>query len=269
MGNFPIFPQTGCAGDNINNCFFFKDERLTPRLNGSVEAHPGYFAITLNTSIRAEMTVTNHTALYRFTFPSSNSANRNQSLRYFPLILVGLDDLQNSRTDGLVEVNTSTGRLAGNASFYPSFGIGTYNLSFCIDFSGAELRKAGVFTAFGPQDLRQRRVKDDIPPKVPPDGAWAQFLPPTNNQLLVRVGVSFMNVTQACHNAESEIPSFDFENIRSAAEDAWREKLSVIKVNATGVSNAMQTLFRSGVYRSMISPQDYTGENPLWNSNEP
>ena len=31
----------------------------------------------------------------------------------------------------------------------------------------------------------------------------------------------------------------------------------------------LQTVFWSGAYRSMISPQDYTGENPLWKSDEP
>lgn len=27
--------------------------------------------------------------------------------------------------------------------------------------------------------------------------------------------------------------------------------------------------FYSGIYRTMINPQDYTGENPLWNSTQP
>jgi putative alpha-1,2-mannosidase len=102
-----------------------------------------------------------------------------------------------------------------------------------------------------------------------PAGGWAQFFPSKNNQLLVRVGVSFISVEQACHNAETEIPDFNFSRVRNAAKDAWREKLSVIEIDATGVSKDIQKLFWSGVYRSMISPQDYTGENQLWNSTEP
>lgn len=98
---------------------------------------------------------------------------------------------------------------------------------------------------------------------------WAQFHAPANNQILVRVGVSFINAAQACNNAESEIPEFDFEEALTAAQEAWRKKLSVIKVDATGVSDELQTVFWSGAYRAMISPQDYTGENPLWKSNEP
>lgn len=102
-----------------------------------------------------------------------------------------------------------------------------------------------------------------------PAGAWTQFHPPSSNEILVRVGVSFINASHACQNAETEIPDFDFDKVLNAAEEVWREKLSVIQLDATGVSDELQTVFWSGAYRAMISPQDYTGENPLWISNEP
>jgi hypothetical protein len=35
------------------------------------------------------------------------------------------------------------------------------------------------------------------------------------------------------------------------------------------VSEELQTTFWSGLYRTMLMPQNYTGENPLWNSTEP
>lgn len=53
LGNFPLFPQTGCPGDLLDNCLFTKIDRASSRINGTAEAHPGYFAITLNTSIHA------------------------------------------------------------------------------------------------------------------------------------------------------------------------------------------------------------------------
>jgi putative alpha-1,2-mannosidase len=253
----------------VDNCFFSKTERASQRVNGSIEAHPGYFALTLNTSIKAEMTVSNHTALYRFTFPS---ATQNQTgLPNSPLILVDLTDLPDSITNGRVEVDELTGRLQGNGTFNPSFGIGTYNLSFCADFSGAPLRNSGVWknnrAGIYPKSLT--RVADGVNSPPLPAGAWTQFNATESNEVLVRVGMSFISNEQACSNAEKEIPDFDFDGIRSSAEDAWREKLSVIEVDATGVSDELQIVFWSGVYRSMISPQDYTGENYLWNSTEP
>jgi hypothetical protein len=42
-----------------------------------------------------------------------------------------------------------------------------------------------------------------------------------------------------------------------------------IRVSRTGIDNSVLTNFFSGVYRTMVNPQDYTGENVLWSSNEP
>jgi len=54
-----------------------------------------------------------------------------------------------------------------------------------------------------------------------PAGAWTQFQAPENDQILVRVGVSFISVAQACQDAGVEISDFVFETVSSAAEDAW------------------------------------------------
>lgn len=236
-----------------------------------MEAHPGYFAITLNTSIHAEMTVANHTALYRFTFPATPAE---QDAPLSPLILVDLSDLPRSRSNGSVSVDATTARITGNGTFSPSFGIGTYELHFCADFSGSSVRDTGVFknNRAGSEPKFQQVVPDGVnkSPEILPAGAYARFnAPTTSNQILARVGLSFISVAQACSNAEREIPDFDFNGTLAIAEEAWRDKLSVVEIDAGGVSEDLQTVFWSGVYRSMISPQDYTGENPLWNSTEP
>jgi putative alpha-1,2-mannosidase len=98
-----------------------------------------------------------------------------------------------------------------------------------------------------------------------------QFDAPSAGQasIMTRVGISFVTVEQACANAEAQIPDFDFDGTFAVAQQAWREKLNVVEVDARGVSQDMQTTFWSGLYRTMISPQNYTGENPLWKSSEP
>ncbi|RYP51686.1 hypothetical protein DL769_010775 [Monosporascus sp. CRB-8-3] len=282
LGNFPLFAQTGCAGDELNNCYFPKSLRASKRINETVEARPGYFSLSLNTSVRAEITVSNHTALYRFTFPTDGSVTKRdpetcescpdpELLPYSPLILADLTDLSDSRGDASIQVYPDTGRIIGNGTFEPSFGIGTYDLHFCTDFQGAKIRNTGVFqnnrAGSEPKTLRTFADKVNKPPL--PGGAWVQFHAPESNQILVRVGLSFLNTDQACSNAEKEIPRFDFEATRNDAEDAWREKLSSVDADSSGVDTSLQRLFWSGMYRSLISPQDYTGENPLWNSTEP
>jgi hypothetical protein len=86
------------------------------------------------------MTVTNHTALYRVTIPANSSTLRQNALPYSPLILFDLTDLPESRINGSITVDGNTGRITGNGTFSPSFGLGTYDLHFCADFLGADIR---------------------------------------------------------------------------------------------------------------------------------
>jgi hypothetical protein len=272
LGNFPIWPQAGCPGDVLNNCKFPKVDRISEWINGSVIAKPGYFSIMINTSIQAEMTVTEHTALYRFTFPSNVSGNSSATTSGHPLILLDLADLPNSRSNATVWVDSNSGRITATGTFSPSFGIGYYDTHVCVDFSGGNLRDTGVWinNRAGSQPKTLSVTPDGINNQLPA-GSWSQFTVAEGGekQIMARVGMSFKSVEQACGNAENEIPDYDFAGIREAAEAAWRNKLNVVSVNATGVSDELQTTFWSGMYRAMFSPQDYTGENPLWDSDEP
>ncbi|CAN8106552.1 unnamed protein product [Discula destructiva] len=274
-GNFPMFAQTGCPEDDITLCKYPRALRATRRINSSVEASPGYFAVSLNTSVHTEMTVTNHTSLYRITFPGNSTSSTNSSitpaLPYSPLILMDLQDLANSRSNASISVDPSSGRIVGNGTFYTSFGIGQYDLHFCTDFQGATIRDTGIYQnnrpGREPKSLRTYTAGSTTPV---PAGAWVQFQPPDNNdQILVRVGISYISVNQACQNAETEIAEFDFDGTKVAAEDAWRAKLGVVAVDEDGISTNILKTFWSGLYRTFISPQDITGENPLWESAEP
>lgn len=270
LGNFPIFAQSGCPNDDIQACKYALYERMVDRINGTVHAKPGYFDITLANNIRTEMTVTNHTALYRFTFPET-PITPNTTLN--PHFLVELTDLPQTRSEGNITVYASNGRVTGSGRFSPSFGIGTYVSYFCLDFDGAKVKDAGVWSNTRAARATSLKIIPGDMRKTPnerPAGAWVQFdAPKANNQILARVGMSFISEAQACANAEREIPKNSFDALVKSAEEAWRTKLDVISVEYGGVSDVLKKAFWSGVYRTMISPQDYTGENPNWSSSEP
>jgi len=232
-----------------------------------VVATPGYFAVTLASGIEADMTVAQHTSLFRFKFSVTDAAGNASS----PLILMDLTDLSDSRQDNAtVSVDAGTGRITGNARFLPSFGSGTYVGYFCADFSGAPLRDNGIFVnSRASTDIKTLTISRSINGYPLPGGAFVRFQNPGEDGILARVGVSFISSDQACSNAESEIPSFDFDATHTAAETAWRDKISPIVVETTGVDVSILKNFYSGIYRTMVNPQDYSGENPLWQSDEP
>jgi putative alpha-1,2-mannosidase len=260
-----LFVQPNCPDDDLDQCNWNIADRSVDWLNDSLKAYPGYFRVGLANGVTAEMTVANHTALYRFNFSSSAGALN-------PVIAVDLVDLPKTRSTGNAVVDPSTGRLSGTGTFQPSFGIGNYDLYFCADFSGASIRDTGVWmgtrAGTGPKNVSMVADGVDNPGSLSA-GTFTWFSSPADNSITARVGVSFISVDQACSNAESEIPDFNFEQTLSTAVDTWNKKLNVIQIDPTGIDENLLQTFWSGIYRTMISPQNYTGENPLWSSDLP
>ncbi|KAM0286726.1 hypothetical protein ACHAQH_000746 [Verticillium albo-atrum] len=255
LGNFPLFAHPSCPNDDPKKCTFTTEKRKTLRVPSSVEARVGFFALNLTNGVRAEMTASAHATLFRFTFPEGAK----------PLLLLDVEDIASSRSDGSIKVDRGTGRMTGRGTFAPSFGSGKYDAFFCADFAGSHVRAAGVFV--GPDATPGLHEWDSLPRGSA--GAWLHFDETGPDGVFVRVGLSFMSTQQACRNAEEEIPEVDLVQVEAEARTAWAEKLSSVSVDATGTSGELQTVFWSGLYRSMLSPQNYTGENPLWKSTEP
>ncbi|KAF3000606.1 hypothetical protein E8E14_001135 [Neopestalotiopsis sp. 37M] len=265
LGNFALFPQL-CPGDEVDACQFRIGDRATPYVASSVAASPGHFAVELSNGIKAEMTSSEHAALYRFDF----SADSNNSSH--PLVLLDLSDLWQSRQNASISVDATTSQMRGNGTFLPSFGAGSYVMHFCVDFFGADVFDNGVWVnnraGTEPKDLYVTRGFNLFYIEA---GGWVRFSNLADSTLTARMGISFISADQACRRAETEIPDplNDFDRLVTETQDEWREQLSPITVTPGGASTDLQTNFWSGVYRSMINPQNYTGENPKWDSGVP
>ncbi|KAL0946279.1 hypothetical protein HGRIS_012530 [Hohenbuehelia grisea] len=271
LSNFKLFPFAQCS--SFEKCKTSLDGRKTLRkilANGSPDdfASPGYFATNLSTGIRVELTATRRTAIHRYTFPASSS---------HPRIAVDItNDGQRSSTSPVMILDPNTARVVGGASFAASFGPGRYNAFTCVDFKGAgfTLQKPTEFGAWladfpvqGTTDIQQLYYGfvDQL-------GALFTFAPSPGRKsttILARVGVSLISTEQACANAEAEIPNFDFDKVHNDARAQWNDLLGRVQVDTASVPRETVSLFYSSLYRTHISPADYTGENPKWNSSEP
>ncbi|USP76580.1 glycoside hydrolase family 92 protein [Curvularia clavata] len=271
LGNFPIFPQI-CPEEDINSCKYSIAARATQYQNDSVKARPGYFEVSLANGIHVDMTVSERTALFRFDFSKASTGSSSSN----PLILLDLTDLWKSRQNASISVEATegatSGRIKGNGTFLPSFGSGSYKAYFCLDLSGATIKDSGVWVndraGTEPKELFIPRGFNNFYLQA---GGFIRFTGPLSGPLLARMGLSFISTDQACQNAEREVPNpeVDFDRLVKSAEDAWREKLSPISIASGDVDQSMLVNFWSAAYRTMISPQNYTGENPRWQSTEP
>ncbi|KOS22976.1 putative glycosidase [Escovopsis weberi] len=268
LGNFPLFPQV-CPGDDLNRCSFRIGDRKLHYINESVVAEPGRFRIELTSGVKADMTVSEHAALYRFEFPHAGDATECSE---HPMILLDLTDLWQSRQNASVAVDERTGRMVGNGTFLPSFGAGSYVLHFCADFFGADVHDTGVWVnSRAGNEPKHIILTRGFNLFYLEGGAFTRFSRPADGTVTVRMGMSFVSGEQACRSAEREIPDplKNLDRLVRGARDAWAEKLSPVSVKAGGASEDLLKSFWSGAYRAMISPQNYTGENPLWESDEP
>ncbi|KAH7085007.1 glycosyl hydrolase family 92-domain-containing protein [Paraphoma chrysanthemicola] len=272
LGNFPIFPQL-CPSDDINACKFPIGARATQYKNDTIVARPGYFGVTLENGIKADMTVSEHAALFRFDFNNTSSVGNGSSN---PLILLDLTDLWASRQNASISIEAEDGgtggRMKGNGTFLSSFGAGSYAAYFCLDVFGGTVKDSGVWVndraGTEPKELYVTRGFNLFYLQA---GGFIRLQGPLSRSVLARIGLSFVSTERACQNAEREIPSLDldFDSLVTTAQVAWREKLAPISIQPGGVNESMLTSFWSAVYRTMISPQNYTGENPHWQSSEP
>ncbi|KAI0708309.1 glycoside hydrolase family 92 protein [Earliella scabrosa] len=273
LSNFKLFPFASCGQFNkFEECQSTIAMRKTLRKilpDGTPDdgGEPGYFSSNLSTGIRVELTATRRTALHRYTFPEGTE---------FPRILVDLsNDGQRSATDPIMDVDPDTGRAKGAASFAASFGPGRYRAFTCVDFKG-EGYNMGPPTSYGAwtsnfpvkYTVTTTQMYTSFQSEM---GAMLEFKPKSTGRtsVLARVGVSFISIEQACANAEEEIPDFDFERVRAASRAQWSELLGRIQVDTRGVDPEIVDLLYSSVYRTHLSPADYSGENPHWNSPEP
>ncbi|KAF8267730.1 glycoside hydrolase family 92 protein [Lactarius quietus] len=276
LSNFKIFPSANCS--SFETCPTSIDARKIPRMiraDGSPDdfASPGYFSTTLSSGVQVRLTATRRASLQRYTFPPNVHG-------LLPRIIVDItNDGQGSSQRPTISIDPTTGRVSGGANFQTSFGPGRYNAFTCVDFRIASPEVAphsvtpieyGVWSSSGPVSGMVTGA-EVLTNAASPLGALLTFpaLERAPTDILVRSGVSLISAEQACENAETEIPNFDIITVANAARAQWNDLLSRVEVEIAHGQEDLRVLFYSSLYRTHISPADYTGENPLWSSTEP
>ncbi|KAJ7763671.1 alpha-1,2-mannosidase, putative subfamily [Mycena maculata] len=274
LGNFPFLPftDTECANNDLTKCTV--DHILRALGHGDPTASPGYFSIPLNNSVQAEVTVTQHTAVHRFTYPTGTN-------ELLFLLDLTTDLAGTYQGGGTVTVSpnqeTHGTRITGSGTFLPSFGEGSFQVYFCFDSQATFVQAKYYETVAGTltyTNLSSTATFNQDIGNDNPAGVLMGFSesPATAETLVVRMGVSWTSTAKACAYAEEEIPdisSSSFDSVQAAARAKWNDVLNTVEVDATGVSDDTQVLFWSSLYRAYISPTNITGDNPLWVSTEP
>jgi predicted alpha-1,2-mannosidase len=197
-------------------------------------AEPGYYSVVLDDQgITAELTATERVGVHRYTF--SNDAD--------PHLLVDLGYAVNwdqpTETYLRVENDTlvvgyrhSTGWAEDQRVFF----------AMALSRPVVTLAMVNDTISLGQRDeARGRRLR-----------ALLELAPARSDQLLLKVGISYVDVAGALRNLEEEVPGWDFDLVRAAARVAWEAALNQFRV--WGGSGREQRVFYTSLYRSKLAP---------------
>ncbi|MFM8439978.1 MAG: GH92 family glycosyl hydrolase, partial [Acidobacteriota bacterium] len=202
-------------------------------------ASPGYYKVLLeDDEILAEMTATARAGMHRYTFPKHGEANILLDLKWRDEVI---DSSLKVVGPNRVEGHRRSRSWARDQVVY-------FVAEFSKPFKGAE----------GP-DGRAIKVGTVIENSKDIRNAFA-FDVLRGEQILLKVGISAVDLEGARRNLSSEISDWDFDRVREAARSRWNDELSQFEIS--GGTEEERVNFYTALYHTKIQPnlfQDQDG----------
>ena len=205
------------------------------------KAHPGYYAITLEDGIKAELTATTRTGLHRYTYPKGKPQHL-------------LIDLDHSAPKGSWDRRIIQSQLRiVNPTVIEGYRIITgwaklRRLYFHIELS----QPIAFYSVFdGDHNYGQTNVVNGKALK-----AILNF--EQTSSLIIKVSLSTTSIENARLNMEAEARSWDFDQYVREADEQWESMLSRIEVD--GDEQDMQK-FYTAFYHAFIQPNTMSDAN--------
>lgn len=227
-GAFSLMPVSGKLA-------FIENDRASQFSHTNEIAQPSYYKVRLDTwKVTAEVTPTERTARFRFSFENPNDA--------FVIL-----DLFASEKDSTVEIIPSENKIVGVARNNRGAVPGDFGNYFVIVFD-QPFTASGVWS----NELAMAQIAKVNGKHV---GAFLKFDAGKTPVIGCRVASSFISPEQAMRNLQTEIGDADFETIRARAEASWNAALGRAKVE--GGTEEQQRTFYSALYRSVMFPHRF------------
>jgi predicted alpha-1,2-mannosidase len=238
MGDVLLLPFTGAAEKILHTrenlpVATFRHERE--------EASPGYYKVEFdNYQVEAELTATSRVGMHRYQFGSYDDKMLLLDIGHILQRTWGHENVLNS----LEVVDSYTLRGLKHSTGWSHDHQAYFHMEFSSPFSIQQVNIDGENRAaaesYRGQDiwsiLHFRELADDEP-------------------LLVKVAISPVDTEGASKNMEAEIPQWNFEQLRSAAETAWNDALGKIRISA--IEEEQYTIFYTSLYHAMMAPTLY------------
>ncbi len=232
---FSLMPVTG--GHRIT-----EDQRASWFSHKAEVARPYYYSVYLaDYDITAEVTPTERSALFRFTFPESDSS------------VVVIDAFAGGSMVKIIPAERKViGYCRNNHGGVPENFHNYFVIIFDRDFS------------FSCATLDGKPLPGSTEQSGDHAAAVIGFRTERGEQVTARVASSFISHEQALLNLERETGDRDFDMVRDAAKERWNSELGRIRVEG-GTEDQVRT-FYSTLYRTLLFPRmfhEYDSEEKI------
>lgn len=199
------------------------------------KASPGYYEVMLDDyGVKAELTATQRAGMHRYTFPKSDKAKITLDLFHRDEVLESsLKIVNNQKVEGLRRSKS----WANNQYVY-------FVAEFSKPFAGYTLAVNDKELSGKSELTNEKNIK-----------AVFQFNTTEKEEIVVKVAISAVSTEGAALNLKTEIPHWDFDQIRKESSEIWNKSMSVIEVETK--MEDKKVIFYTALYHAMINPNIY------------
>lgn len=255
-GQVFISPQIGLA--------IGETEHDSPKENERARAYE--YSVKLSRyGIQTDLTPSYHSAIYRFTFPESGKAHIVFDLSHHIASDIA-PELGGKVLDGSLSFTTSSNdEIKGYGNYSGGFGGSPYRVYFCARLSKVPVACGTWLNG----KINTGQMSEKLQKKNDRVGAYFQYKTMENEEIYLKVAVSFKSIEQATIWLDSEIPDFDYNKVCDAAKQKWNETLNKIVVD--GGTERDNKIFYTAFYHASIMPRNRTNDSehfapgvPVW-----
>ena len=204
-------------------------------------ARAGYYSVMLDDyQIKAELTATKRAGFHRYSFGKDETANL--------VIDMAHSFKTDSILDGTIQIVNDTLIVGSHRSKGWGEGDEKYFVEHSVFFAArlSQPIKGASFFADGKvienvKEIQGKFVKTNL-----------IFDISKNKQLLIKVGISGVDVEGALKNVDAEIQGWNFDKVVKTADNDWNEILKTFQVSDPNQAN--KETFYTAVYHSCVAP---------------
>lgn len=231
LAGVPVLPTTGpfkghMGMDRYQSAFSHEAEIV----------QPGYHRVHLDTyGITAELTSTNRVGFHRYTFPASDEScvifDVGAYLAHSATKMAHIHKISDTRLEGYM-VLTPTMRRPHEPYVY-------FSAEFSKPFETFGVWQNGTLITPLPDAISGANT-----------GGYVKFHTAENEQVLLKVAISYTSMAQARKNLDTELPHWDFDAIVRDSQDQWNQWLGRIKVE--GSTDRQKVKFYTDLWHSIL-----------------